>query len=139
MNWEGTTPLGVRRSIPFFSRECLELAFDCHPRELLGPGKKRLLRSALDGDVPSRNLRRADKGGWGARDRDRKLRFEGELPEGVARVVRPDWVPAPPDRPLDPDAVGMIRVARVVEYLRNASTRSTPTEDALARLIAFEP
>jgi asparagine synthetase B (glutamine-hydrolysing) len=44
MNWEGTAPLGVRRSLPFFNREVLELAFQCHPSELLGPGPKRLLR-----------------------------------------------------------------------------------------------
>jgi asparagine synthetase B (glutamine-hydrolysing) len=127
MNWEGTTPLGVRRSIPFFTRECLELAFECHPRELLGPGKKRLLRSALDRDVPSRNLMRADKGGWGARDRDRKLRFEGELPEGVEGVVRPDWLPAPPEPLLNRDAVGLLRLPRVVEYLHATSARSSAT------------
>jgi asparagine synthetase B (glutamine-hydrolysing) len=127
MNWEGTTPLGVRRSIPFFTRECLELAFECHPRELLGPGKKRLLRSALGGDVPSHNLMRADKGGWGARDRNRKLRFEGQLPDGLERVVRADWLPAPPGPFLDRDAVGLLRLPRLAEYLRAASTRPSAT------------
>src|SRR5207302_1953074 len=56
MNWEGTTPLGVRRCNPFFNREVLELAFQCHPSEVLGAGPKRLLRLALKDDVPSRNL-----------------------------------------------------------------------------------
>jgi asparagine synthetase B (glutamine-hydrolysing) len=127
MNWEGTTPLGVRRSIPFFTRECLELAFECHPRELLGPGKKRLLRQALGGDVPAHNLQRPDKGGWGRRIRDQRLRFDGELPTGVERIVRPDWLPAPPGKRLDPEAGGLIRLARVAEYL-NARPTADPVD-----------
>ncbi|MBI2865663.1 MAG: hypothetical protein HYX94_14035 [Chloroflexi bacterium] len=66
MNWEACSALGIRRSLPFFNREVLELAFACHPAELYGPGTKKLLRTAVSGDVPPRNLYRADKGGWGA-------------------------------------------------------------------------
>jgi asparagine synthetase B (glutamine-hydrolysing) len=123
MNWEGTTPLGVRRSIPFFTRECLELAFQCHPAELLDGGKKRLLRDAVGGDVPSQNLLRADKGGWGARFRDRKGSFDpGQLPQDMERVVRPDWLPTPPKNILDADAAALIRLARVADHLRARST-----------------
>jgi len=53
MNWEVTSSLGIRRSVPFFTREVLELACRCHPQELIGPGTKRLLRAALADDVPS--------------------------------------------------------------------------------------
>jgi asparagine synthetase B (glutamine-hydrolysing) len=62
MNWEAASSLGVRRAWPFFSRAALELAFDCHPMELVGPGIKKLMRAALAGDVPERNLHRADRG-----------------------------------------------------------------------------
>ena len=62
MNWEACSALGIRRSFPFFNREVLELAYECHPAELYGPGTKKLLRAALHNDVPSRNLYRQDKG-----------------------------------------------------------------------------
>ncbi len=62
MHWEMTSALGVRRCFPFVTREVLELAFECHPAELVGPGTKRLLRSALANDVPRFNLERPDKG-----------------------------------------------------------------------------
>lgn len=64
MNWEVTTHLGMRRAWPFFNRQMLELAFDCHPSELVGPDTKRLLRAALDGDVPPMNLHRRTRGHW---------------------------------------------------------------------------
>src|SRR5207253_1718401 len=52
MNWEAATTLGVRRFFPFFNRDVIELAFECHPTELVGPGTKKLLRRALRQDVP---------------------------------------------------------------------------------------
>src|SRR4029077_308797 len=96
MNWEAASALGVRRSFPFFYREVLELAFECHPSELVGPGTKKLLRAALAGDVPSRNLNRADKGHWGGSARDLQLESSGPLPAGLEGVVLPDWYPNPP-------------------------------------------
>jgi asparagine synthetase B (glutamine-hydrolysing) len=64
MNWEATSTLGVRRLMPFYSRTCIELVCESHPAELVGPGTKRRLRSALKGLVPERNLLRPDKGRW---------------------------------------------------------------------------
>jgi asparagine synthetase B (glutamine-hydrolysing) len=65
MNWEVASAVGMRRVWPFFSRAMLELAFDCHPWELVGPGTKRLLREGLQGLVPPMNLQRQDRGHWG--------------------------------------------------------------------------
>jgi hypothetical protein len=96
MNWEAASALGVRRSFPFFNRAVLELAFECHPSELVGPGTKKLLRAALADDVPSRNLFRVDKGHWGENARDLQLELNGPLPPGLETVVRPDWYPIPP-------------------------------------------
>ena len=62
MNWEACSELGIRRSVPFFTRETLELVFQCHPADLVGPGVKRLLRTALAADVPHENLHRPDRG-----------------------------------------------------------------------------
>jgi hypothetical protein len=69
LSWEAASVLGVRTVWPFFNRAILELAFECHPRELVGPGTKRLLRAALKGDVPPMNLERADRGYWTTSDR----------------------------------------------------------------------
>ena len=96
MNWEAASALGIRRSFPFFSREVLELAFACHPAELIGPGTKKLLRAALRDDVPRKNLERADKGQWGAYLRDAKFAWETTLPEMLKPVIREDWYPRPP-------------------------------------------
>lgn len=64
MNWEAASELRLRRAWPFFNREMLELAFECHPSELVGPGTKKLLRTALRDDVPEENLQRPDRGHW---------------------------------------------------------------------------
>jgi hypothetical protein len=103
MNWEACSALGVRRSFPFFNREVLELAYECHPAELYGPGTKRLLRAALDDDVPARNLYRADKGGWGARlgklwQSRQEPMPEESLPHELVEVLRPEWFSQPPER-----------------------------------------
>lgn len=64
MNWEALSFLGIRRSWPFFNRAVLELAFQCHPVERVGPGVKKLLRVALESDVPTLNLHRPSRGTW---------------------------------------------------------------------------
>jgi asparagine synthetase B (glutamine-hydrolysing) len=126
MNWEGTTPLGVRRTIPFFTREVLELAFECDPSELLGPGKKKLLRAALRGDAPDRNLDRPDKGGWGSGMADQRLCLDGELPEFLEPLVRPDWFPRPPAEVPWEEGRGLVRARRGGEYLARSRQHPAP-------------
>ncbi|MDQ7029715.1 MAG: asparagine synthase-related protein [Ardenticatenia bacterium] len=100
MNWEACSALGVRRSIPFFSRGVFELVFACHPTELYGPGPKKLLRAALKGHVPERNLFRPDKGGFAAYARQVQRAWQGpgpeDLPEELAPLLRPGWLERPP-------------------------------------------
>ena len=96
MNWEAASALAVRRSFPFFNREVLELAFECHPIELVTPGTKKLLRAAVRNDVPAWNLDRPDKGHWGAYLRAVRIPWDTPLPEVFETVLRPEWCPRPP-------------------------------------------
>jgi asparagine synthetase B (glutamine-hydrolysing) len=116
MQWEGTTPLGIRRSIPFFTREVLELAFECHPTELLGPGKKRLLRAALADDVLQRNLMRPDKGQWGEGFLDNEtLTIDRDVPASISHAVREDWQPRPPAEAPYGLAISLLSLIRFAE------------------------
>ncbi len=121
MNWEGTTPLGIRRSVPFFCREVLELAFQCHPSELLGPGRKRLLRAAVRDDVPARNLFRADNGTW-----DSTIERSQLAPllraRGAERMIRSDWLPVPPAEATFDDLMLMWSALSVANWLEQANT-----------------
>lgn len=94
MNWEVTSSLGIRRSNPFFTREILELAYECHPSELLGPGTKKLIRAALADDVPPLNLNRQDRGDWGVPP-PMKQAWTTPLPVALTDVVRQDFFPQP--------------------------------------------
>jgi asparagine synthetase B (glutamine-hydrolysing) len=114
MNWEATSVLGVRRAFPFFNREVFELAFECHPDELVGPGSKKLLRAALRDDVPTRNLQRRDKGAWGAGYRG-KVDWHDPLPEALSGVLREDWYPRPPVRVEGYEARGLRQLAQFVD------------------------
>lgn len=96
MNWEAASALGVRRSFPFFNREVLELACECHPAELVGPGTKRLLRRALREDVPARNLDRPDRGHWGTYLDGARVPWSEPLSERLEAIVRDEWCPQPP-------------------------------------------
>ena len=103
MNWEACSALGIRRSFPFFNREVLELAFECHPAELYGPdpGAKKLLRAALHDDVPSRNLYRQDKGRRDKAARELMQALQGPLPdqplpEELEGVLACEWMSDPP-------------------------------------------
>jgi hypothetical protein len=126
MYWEGTSPLGARPLLPFFNRETLELAFRCHPRDLLGPGKKRLLRDALRGDVPARNLMREDRGEWTGHS-DARWALDGGLPPGAQRVVRPDWLAHPPGDLPFMEGTRLTAAARVSEFLELHSTALSRT------------
>ncbi len=123
--WEASSPLGARPLLPFFTREVLELAFRCHPRDLLGPGKKRLLRDALRDDVPERNLFREDRGSWTGHAEAARWTLNGGLPAAAEGLVRPDWIARPP---ADLDFMGGSRLAaalRVAEHLaRGEKTRN---------------
>ena len=94
MNWEALSQVGVRRSTPFFNRAMLELAYACHPGELVAPGYRRLVRAALRADVPAPNLR-TDKVPAGVRNAG-PVAFDETLSEALSGVVRPDWHPRPP-------------------------------------------
>jgi hypothetical protein len=122
MYWEGAAPLGVRPLLPFFNREVLELAFRCHPRDLLGPGKKRLLRDALREDVPSRNLMREDRGEWTGHG-DSRWVLDGALPSTAAGLVRPDWLARPPH---DLTFMGGTRLAAAVRVARYLEGEAVP-------------
>jgi hypothetical protein len=130
MNWEATSLVGVRRTYPFVNRAALELAYSCHPQELLGPGHqtKRLLRSALDRDVPHRNLSRADKGTWDA-DKVDTLPWDHSLPEGLEAVVRADWVAKAPAQVSPMDCMGLTQLLRswsALDALRSQRASSRP-------------
>ncbi|MEK6328660.1 MAG: asparagine synthase-related protein [Actinomycetota bacterium] len=93
MHWEVTSSLGVRRSFPFVTRELLELGFECHPSELVGPGTKRLLRAALAADVPAVNLERPDKGRPRSPRGSEFRAWSGEIPGVLDAVLAPGWPP----------------------------------------------
>ncbi len=93
MHWEVTSSLGVRRSFPFVTRELLELGFECHPSELVGPGTKRLLRAALAADVPAVNLERPDKGRPRSPRGSEFRAWSGEIPSALDSVLAPGWPP----------------------------------------------
>jgi hypothetical protein len=112
--------LGIRRSLPFFTREVLELAGECHPSELLGDGNKSLLRAALANDVPRLNLERQDKGGWarwGSELRDARHSWSGPLPEMLAPVLSESWFPRPPEVMSTFEMAGLKRLVKFVETL----------------------
>lgn len=94
MNWEAASALGVRRSFPFFNREVLELAFACHPAELIGPGPKQLLRAALRHDVPAVSLGRADRGRLGSGFMSVQHSRDHPLSDRLRPIVKDEWFDA---------------------------------------------
>lgn len=124
MHWEATSALGIRRCFPFVSRELLELAFELHPSELVGPGTKRLLRSALAGDVPASNLGRPDKGHPGTAARHPRP-WDGVVPAALAPVLAEGW-PAKGDIPYWDVFRGRQLVAFASAY---ESARATGAQD----------
>lgn len=128
MNWEAASVLGVRRSFPFFNREMLELAFECHPCELVGPGPKKLLRAALANDVPPHNLHRPDKGNSSQRRRGLQLEAIGPLPAGLEAIVRPDWYPTPPP---PADLLSAISLTALAAFANSLAARCDQRRSAL--------
>jgi asparagine synthetase B (glutamine-hydrolysing) len=121
MNWEVTSALGIRRSLPFYTREIQELAFECHPRELIGPSTKKLLRAALHDDVPHLNLFRPDKGngGWGASG---MWPFPRELPEEIRTIVDDEWFERPPSVAETIDVLGLAHLSAFQRRLSAVSS-----------------
>ena len=113
MHWEVTSALGIRRCLPFVTREVLELAFECHPSELVGPGSKRLLRDALREDVPALNLERPDKGTSPQAPDRVSRRWRGEIPGALEPILEPGW---PPARGAPPSEI--YRVTQMLVFLR---------------------
>lgn len=119
--------------LPFFNREVLELAYRCHPQELLGPGKKRLLVDALRDDVPPRNLLRADRGLWTGHQRGARWPLDAPLPPAAEGLVRPEWLSQPPPDVPFMDGTRLTSAIRVAEYLEVGPTRMENGVGSLAR------
>ena len=124
VHWEASSEAGVRRSFPFFNREALELVFDCHPGELVGPGMRRLERAALVEDVPALNLGRTDRGQW-QREGWAPVPFEGRLPEGLEPLLDPSWFPRP-ERPVDPGIQAVLWI--MARFARSLDPDPRPPE-----------
>lgn len=91
MTWEIATEHGVRPFLPFSTRADIEWSVHAHPRELLGPGLKKPLRRALEGDVPPMNLHRP-KGGpeWDSQRWQRPVPLARGLDDRLAPVLAAD-------------------------------------------------
>lgn len=134
MNWEVSSALGVRRSFPFFSREVLELAFECHPAELVGPGTKKLLRAALRDDVPAINLGRQDKGRFSPNREAPNPTWEVPLPETLAPVLDPGWLRRPPGQVTRGEAERLMGLVRMAETIGARHPASPPARwDVMTR------
>jgi asparagine synthetase B (glutamine-hydrolysing) len=123
MNWEGATELGIRRSVPFFTREMIELAFECHPSELFETGRRGIERRGLEADVPRQTLFREDRGTWRAETPDLPLRVPAELPEWIHPMVSPAWRQTPRPEATYDTAAGLVRLLEVGSFLDHAAVR----------------
>jgi hypothetical protein len=121
MNWEATTELGIRRSIPFFTREMIELAFECHPAELFETGRRGLTRRALADDVPHDTLFMSDRGAWVRKDPDPILELPAELPAWIEPMVAPQWLGSRRPTPTYATAANLVRLLEVGSFLERAA------------------
>jgi hypothetical protein len=114
MNWEVTSLVGVRRSIPFVTRAILELAFSCHPTEFIGPRQvtKKILRRALVNDVPARNLQRPEKGTWEEDKSDLTFPWDRPLIDEMGSLIGPEWMATPPRRVTPLECIQLKQVLR---------------------------
>ncbi|HEY3233231.1 MAG TPA: asparagine synthase C-terminal domain-containing protein [Polyangiaceae bacterium] len=117
MNWEVSSFLGVRRAYPFFNREMLELAFRLHPSELLGPGVKKILRRALSGDVPARNLNRQDKGLASPERLKARMAWKAPLPHSLEPLFKPVFWRQPPRELEYLDALRLKQLVNIVRAI----------------------
>ena len=117
-NWEAASALGVRRSFPFATREMLEFSFRSHPRDLLGPGTKKLLRNAVAEEVPAENLLRRDRGAWHGASNDARCLWEAPLPKELDQILRDDWLPVPPEPIHWSEAAQLAQLAKFCDNLQ---------------------
>ena len=123
MNWEAASSLGVRRSFPFFNRAVLELAFECHPAELIGPGPKKLLRAALRHDARAANLERPDRGRFGPEFSTARHTRDHPPSDRLRPIVKDEWFE--PNRSLaHGDAHGLAQLELLVASLALHRTRA---------------
>jgi hypothetical protein len=124
-NWEVCSELRIRRFFPFFTREALELAYACHPIELVGPGSKKILRSALRGLVSEPILGRKDKGFWGPALKAARLPWTEGLAPQLSSIIREDWLSAPPTELPLLDALAMQALVNILAALRTESRKTS--------------
>jgi len=113
MHWEASSSLRVRRSFPFHEREMLELAGRSDVREQLGPGFKRVLRRALQNDVPAANLDRPDKGRWGGGSSALVEPWTPWRPGLLDSILVPEWHDGPPRATRAHEVIGLESVKHV--------------------------
>ena len=131
MNWEITSLLSVRRVFPFITRAMLELGAACHPHEVLADGPKTLLRTGLKGDVPSRNLERRDKGGWGRKSPRPPVAAPGTLPMEAAAILEDAWL-SPPDECESRVAWPLLHLVRSLEQFHRLRSRGASGDPGCA-------
>lgn len=89
--WEAATLRDAKPVTAFYTRDVLELAFRCHPREQFDSRSKKLLRTGLARDVPPRSLQRPDKGAWVTPEHDR-VTWQDQWPSELATLLHPHWM-----------------------------------------------
>lgn len=91
MNWEATSRLGIRRSIPFLDPRLLDIALTASTDQLLSQGPKTILRQALRDDVPAMFLdapKRSESEGPVAPD---AIPLPSTLDPATEELLIPDW------------------------------------------------
>jgi asparagine synthetase B (glutamine-hydrolysing) len=121
MNWEATTELGIRRSIPFFAREMIELAFECSPSELFETGRRGLARRALAADVPHHTLFTDDRGTWQRKIGDRAIEVPTHLPNWIVPMLAPEWLGSGRPVPTYATAAALVRLLEIGNFLERAA------------------
>ena len=105
-NWEIFSEVSMRRSMPFYSREAIELAMASHPRDLAWPPKK-LMREAFDNLVPASHLHRVGKDADGVSPRSAQpFSFSEPLPPAAMDLFEPGAIT--PHGPFTPDDAAAI-------------------------------
>ncbi len=113
--WEGTSELGMRKLTPFQTRRVVELGYEQHPLDVLGPSTKRFLRRALAPDVPTWALYRPDKGSWGRPLAEGVRPWREPIPPAAAALLAPAWASPPPIVPGDV----ALRLATLSAFVRS--------------------